>query len=164
MEEMKEVVVEKQSIAKRLAKLGVNKAAEKITEAQLFLDKTKVAYRLYRFLTPERIEAFNNKLKKDTMKEDKNSYYYKSLKFIPLDEYEDIPPENVLDRLERAQERGCFDTFEVCKIDSVKQIKDPIIFGCIKDCPDKFFIAQWDDDITVDEIMNGDTSKFKTKK
>ena len=41
----------------------------------------------------------------------------------------------------------------------IKEIKDPIVFGVINGCPDKFFISQWDDDIKIDDIFLLDVAK-----
>lgn len=54
---------------------------------------------------------------------------------------------------EKAQKLKCFDTFEIAKIEAVEERKDPIVFGCITGCPDKFFIAQWDDDVKIEDIL-----------
>jgi hypothetical protein len=35
----------------------------------------------------------------------------------------------------------------------VKEVIDPIIFGKIDGCTDRFFIAQWDDDVKIEDIV-----------
>jgi hypothetical protein len=47
-----------------------------------------------------------------------------------------------------------FDTYEIAHIQSIVERKDPILFGCITGCADKFFIAQWDDDVKIEDIIN----------
>ena len=68
-------------------------------------------------------------------------------------EYPSAPPQAVLDKVEEAQKVGCFDAFEVCKVESVREYKDPIVFGRITGCPDRFFIAQWDNDVKIEDIL-----------
>ena len=43
---------------------------------------------------------------------------------------------------------------EIAKIQDIVQTKDPIVFGCINKCADRFFIAQWDDDVSIEQILN----------
>jgi hypothetical protein len=147
----------------KLQKLGLKKAAEKIEKTREFIRKTEIAYKCFRHLTPAKIEKFNELLRKETFKEDKDAYYYKHLNFESWEEYDAVPPESVLSRMEQAIEKDCFDKFEVCTIVQEKKLKDPIVFGVIDNCPDKFFISQWDDDISIDEILAEDVSKAKDK-
>ena len=65
----------------------------------------------------------------------------------------EFPPDTVLDALEKAKEDNCFDTFEVAKISWIEEIKDPILFGIIEGCSDKFFISQWDDDVKIEDLL-----------
>jgi len=78
---------------------------------------------------------------------------YDTLAFIELDKYTEIPPPDCLLDLKKAQDLKCFDEFEVAKIESVHVRPDPIIFGGIKGCVDKFFITQWDDDVKIEDIL-----------
>ena len=133
----------------RLGKLGFKTAVKEISRQQRLV----TAYEKYMFVMPDKIEAFNEKLRKETLREDKNAYHYKKLVFIPIEQYDQIPPEHVLDQLDKAVADGCFDRFEVCKIDWIKEVKDPIVFGRIDGCSDYFFIAQWDDDIKIEDIL-----------
>lgn len=144
---------------KRLEKLGLKKVSGQIDEMRERKRKMEVAYKSFRVCPPDKVVQFNEKLRKETLKEDKNSYSFKRLEFIPIEKYEKIPPEAILQKIEKAIEKDCFDNLEICKIAWHKEIKDPIVFGCINGCQDKFFIGQWDNDITIDEIMFNDTSK-----
>lgn len=145
----------------RLEKLGLKKAAGKINEFRETKRKIDIAYKNFRIIKPEKIEAFNKKLKDETLREDKNAYEYKVLAFTPLEDYEAVPPEAVLQKIEKAIEKDCFDSFEVAKIDWIKEIKDPIVFGRINGCPDRFYVAQWDTDIKVDDIFLEDIERAK---
>lgn len=46
-----------------------------------------------------------------------------------------------------------FDRFEIAKIHWKEELKGPILFGIIDICTDKFFIAQWDDDLRIEDIL-----------
>jgi hypothetical protein len=61
-----------------------------------------------------------------------------------------IIPNDVLEKIEDAQERELFDEFQVLW---AAKVKDPIILGCIDGCEDYFFVAEWGDDISFDEIV-----------
>lgn len=76
------------------------------------------------------------------------------IRFTNLAEYGKIPPEPCLAQLERAHQRNCFDWFEVADISTVVQRPDPIIFGRINGCEDRFFITQWDTDLDINDILN----------
>lgn len=142
----------------KLEKVGLTKVAKKIKELKDLKLKTIIAYEHYRFVRPENFEKFNEKLKDQTLRESglagRNLYHnYDKLRFTKIEDYEKIPPEHVLTSIEEAIDKKCFDSFEVCDLESVKEYKDPIIFGCIKLCKDKFFIAQWDDDVKIEDIL-----------
>jgi hypothetical protein len=138
----------------RLEKIGLTTASNRIKELKELKRKMTIAYEHFRYVKQEKIDAFNEKLKKETMKEDSRSYNFKCLNFIPLESYEEVPPLDVLDKIEEAQKLGCFDTFEIAKIQDIVQTKDPIVFGRINKCADRFFIAQWDDDVKIEQILN----------
>lgn len=133
----------------RLEKLGLLTIAKKLDSAE----KMKIAYEKYLFIPPGTVTKFNEKLRKDTLIEDKQASTYKRLIFIPLAQYGKLPPENVLNALELAIEDKCFDRFEIAKIEWIKEVKDPILFGVIDGCPDKFFISQWDDDVSIEDLL-----------
>lgn len=132
-----------------LKKLGFTTAVKKLDLAQ----KMKIAYGKYGFVTQEKINIFNDKLRKETLKEDSMSRTFKRLVFIDVSNYAEIPPPHVLRNLKEAISDGCFDKFEIAKIEWIKEIKDPILFGRIEGCNDRFFIAQWDDDVKVEDIL-----------
>ena len=117
------------------------------------VERMKMAYEKYLFVSQKTIDLFNDKLKIETLKEDSRHRIYKRLVFIPLETYDQLPPDTVLDALEKAKEDNCFDTFEVAKISWIEEIKDPILFGIIEGCSDKFFISQWDDDVKIEDLL-----------
>ena len=55
--------------------------------------------------------------------------------------------------MSEAKARGIFDTFEVAQIDSVVEYKDPIVFGRIEGCGDRFFVAEWADDVSITDLI-----------
>lgn len=139
MAEVKDVVID------RLEKLGFKAAGAKVKELSIKKLKMAIAYEHYRFVRPEKIQAFNEKLfRKGSING------YQRLIFTPIREYAEVPPAHVLDKLEVAMERQCFDDFEVAHIVNVK---DPILFGRVHGCPDRFFIDQWDDDVKIEDIL-----------
>ena len=137
----------------KLEKVGLKTASNRVKELQELRRKMTIAYEHFRYVKPEKFDNFNKKLKQETLREDKKAYYYKHLIFIKLEDYSEVPPVFVVDALEKAQEFNCFDYFEVCKIEDKVEVKDPIVFGCINNCPDKFFISQWDDDVKIEQIL-----------
>lgn len=68
----------------------------------------------------------------------------------PIEEYEGIPPKEVLDKLRIHKEKELFDYFTIA---SVKNIKDPLLFGRINNNDNRYFIAQWGSDILLDDLI-----------
>ncbi len=134
------------AVIDRLERLGFKAASTKVKELSIKQRKMAIAYEHYRFVRPEKITAFNEKL----MKESRNGGDYKMLSFTAVEQYPEVPPADVLDKMDAAVERKCFDSFEVAHIVNVK---DPILFGRIIGCSDRFYIAQWDDDIKIEDIL-----------
>ena len=144
----------------RLKDLGFDKVNEDIKKAEEenafkveLKKKMTVAYEMYRYVKPEQIEHFNEKLREKTQKEFKTYSTYMTLKFYNIKDYSDVPPNDVLDKLETAKSLNVFDTFEIAKIDTVKEVKDPLLFGIINGCKDKFFIAEWDNDVKISDLL-----------
>lgn len=141
-----------------LEELGMNKAADDLKEKADRKRKLVIAYEHFRYVKPEQVDAFNERLKKQTMKREgrKNIDLYEKydqLTFGKLEEYASIPPMDVLEKVVDAKKMDCFDEFEVAKIESMVEYKDPIIFGRIKNCPHRFFVAQWDDDVKITDLL-----------
>lgn len=137
-----------------LKELGLDKASEKLVQKISLKKKLLIAYEHYRFVEPHIFERFQEEIKAKTLTK-KYGYYdsYDRLSFIPLKEYGEVPPHDCLMDLKTAKDRGCFDSFEVAKVETVEHRPDPIIFGCIDGCVDKFFITQWDDDFSIEQIL-----------
>lgn len=145
---VKESIAASKAITKeRLARLGLTAIAKNLDAVKVRARKMLIAYECYRYLTPEKIQAFQRML----IEESRPLPYNKQLSFTKLADYTKIPPEDVLVKLEEAIDRQCFDSYEVAHIVQVK--KDPLLLGLIEGCKDKFFIAQWDTDIKIADLL-----------
>lgn len=145
--------METKVLEERLASLGFENASNKLKSDLALAEKMELAYSKYLYVSQAQFDAFNEKLKAETLQEDKRAYTYKRLKFTDIKNYTKIPPENVLDSLEKAKEDNIFDVYEICEIEWHEEIKDPILFGYITGCTDKFFISQWEEDIKIEDIL-----------
>jgi hypothetical protein len=107
----------------------------------------------YKLLTKQSIEKFSSEnrmtLTRDGLK----------VHIDPIESYVGSPesgeakdriiPDMVLDKLEEAKERELFDTFHVLW---AEKVKDPLLLGGIDGCEDYFFICEWGDDITFEQL------------
>lgn len=134
----------------RLEKAGLTDMAKTLKKLKAQKAKMLIAYEHFRFVRPEKFQAFNDKLRRETQKD----YTYNRLRFTALDQYAKVPPMNVIEAIEQATAKLCFDKFEVADIESVTELPDPIVFGVIDGCSDKFFISQWDDDVKIEDILS----------
>lgn len=136
----------------RLEQLGMTAAANKVKQVREKKRKMMLAYEFYRCISPEKIQEFNDKLARERTPSTVGfGYTIKQLKMIPLRDYTETPPPEVLTALEEAINRRCFDYFEIAKIETVKV--DPLLLGRIKGCGDRFYIAGWDDDVKIEDIL-----------
>ena len=71
-------------------------------------------------------------------------------KECPIEEYDGIPPKEVLDKLRIHKDKELFDYFTIA---SVENIKDPLLFGRINESDNRYFIAQWGSDIFLDDLI-----------
>lgn len=147
-----------------LKELGMEKAAAKLETAMDLKKKLLVAYEHFRFVSPEILNRFQTQLKEKSLRiERHNQYqtteYWRQMQLTPLKDYKEIPPPDCLMDLKKAQGRKIFDSYEVATVVEVSHytdttpIPDPIIFGLIDGCQDKFFITQWDDDLKIEDIL-----------
>ena len=136
-----------------LKALGFTKAALEIDKTKEFNRKLSEAYLHYKIVRSEHIEAFNEKLKTRTYRDSVYYVEYEKLVEIDIAEYGAVPPAPVLDKLKEAKKHNCFDYFTIAKIESVKEYKDPILFGRIEGCSDRFFLTDWDNDIKLSELI-----------
>lgn len=152
MNDSKKEIMEVQYDIERLEKAGLTAMAATIKKLKEKKTKMTIAYEHFRFVRPEKFAEFNERLKRETMKD----YTYNRLRFTPIEKYDKVPPMGVLDSIDAANDKHCFDRFEVADIESVTELPDPIVFGVIDGCSDKFFVAQWDDDVKIEDILSSD--------
>lgn len=67
-----------------------------------------------------------------------------------VSEYKGIPPLDVLKTMDHHFKRQCFDEFTVA---TVKSIPDPLLIGRINGSKIRYFIAQWGNDILLDDLI-----------
>jgi len=162
--------------ANDLLELGFTKAGTKLKSKMDLKRRLLIAYEHYRFVTPQVMDRFQAAIKQKTYtvtdpcpqchnhkkKKRKCTYCqgtgareatYDKLCMTPIADYPEAPPQPVLDALKEAQKKEVFDTYEVGKVESVVDRPDPIVFGRIKGCDDRFFIAQWDNDVKIEDIL-----------
>ncbi len=145
--------VKEQETIGKLEKLGFKTASDKVKKLSEKSRKLAIAYEHFRFVRKEKIADFNQKLKEKTMKRSNYREEYQQLSFTPTENYSEVPPDHVLKSLEDALEKKCFDSFEIAHIVDVVKVPDPILFGRIEGCTDRFFIDQWDDDVSIQDIL-----------
>lgn len=160
-----------------LKELGFETAHKEASKKLDLKRRMMLAYEHFRFVEPHIMERFQSQLKVKTLKilqacpKCKNNQKHKEtctycrqtgaqeqtydkLQFTPLSKYREVPPQEALLDLKRAKDMNIFDTFEVAKVESVVERPDPIIFGQIEGCDDRFYIAQWDNDVKITDILN----------
>lgn len=136
----------------RLAELGLTRASADLATLLTRKRKLAVAYEHYRYVTPENVAAFNKRLLEKTGKnmQSVQNMEYQVLDFTPIADYPTVPPDDVLTQLEVAHGRECFDAFEIAHI---RNVKDPILFGRVDGTPNRFYVAQWETDISIDDLI-----------
>lgn len=68
-----------------------------------------------------------------------------------VENYQAIPPKDVLVKMAEHKARGCFDSFTIA---SVEKIKDPLLLGRIDGVTDRrWYVAQWGQDIALDDVI-----------
>jgi len=140
-----------------LEALGFKTAAKTLKELTIKKKKMALAYEHYRFVRQDKIDAFNKNLREKTETRKPGPWgdtiQYNQLVFTPIQNYKDAPPREVLNKLAESVKRGCFDAWEIAHIESVVKVPDPILFGRIEGCSDRFFISQWEDDVKIEDIL-----------
>lgn len=76
------------------------------------------------------------------------------LREVNIENYGGFIPENCLDRALSAKDTGMFDRLTVAYPEyHAGPVKDPVIFGRRNSSQNRFFIAQWDNDVTLDDLL-----------
>jgi len=138
--------------AEKLQELGFGLIAKQVAAKDAMNSKVHIAYNNYEFITHKEYLDFNRDLRKRTEIKDKYESTFDALILTNITNYPELPPAHVLSSLQIAKDRNCFDTFEIAKIESIKEVIDPILFGRINGCSDMFFIDQWDNDVKFEDI------------
>lgn len=140
--------------------------------------KLALGYELYRYVSEDAINAFQTKLKATTTRAPNEqeiglaiAHMYSvtgairyalvkevcdQLVFTPMEAYASLPPTDVLEKVKEARSHGVFDRFEVAAISTVATkvvFPDPIVFGCIDGCTDRFYIAEWGTDVSINDLL-----------
>jgi len=138
-----------------LRELGLTTAANKVKQARDLARKLRIAFEHFRVVTPEILDRFRKELYGHSYELNARnySYTYKDLRFTALENYTEVPPREVLSKIKDAKELKCFDRFEVATLETVEKVPDPVVFGIIDGCDNKYFVAQWDDDLKIEEIL-----------
>jgi len=141
-----------------LRELGLTEAANKVKTARELARKLRIAFEHFRVVTPEVLTRFKKDLHERTYKQDIRTYTesFHQLKLTALESYTEVPPAEVLKAIRGAKELKCFDRFEVATIEAVQRVPDPVVFGIIDGCDNKYFVAQWDNDLKIEDILRED--------
>ncbi len=144
-----------------LAAAGFAAAAESVKKQRTMARKLRIAFEFHRIVTPGNIKKFQDDLKTKTLKMDGKNQWgnietYDRLLFTKVEDYKECPPREVLEEVKKAKARGIFDRFEVATIQSVTTVPDPIVFGVIDGCENKFFVAQWGSDVSIEQLLAED--------
>lgn len=126
---------------KLLKELGLNAISEKLLRKKAGKDMLVKAVSDYRYATKEDLDDFNKEMKK----------FNRELVVVEMKNYDKLPPDDVLEELQKARGKACFNTFHIAYI---QKVKDPILFGKIDGFNELFFfIAQWGDDVKIEDII-----------
>lgn len=141
-----------------LEKAGFSAAAKTAKDNADRAGRMARAYEHYRYVSQETISKFQEKLKAETIRRTGKAGFdlyenYDQLVFEDSAAYSGLPPADVLESVSAAREIGVFDTFEVATVKSVREYHDPLVFGRISGCDDRFYIAQWGDDVKITDLL-----------
>ncbi len=75
-------------------------------------------------------------------------------KEVKIADYPGVPPNDVLDKLEEAQNKQAFDYYTIASVETkVVDIKDPLLFGRYEGDTNRYFLAQWGSDVSLDDVI-----------
>jgi hypothetical protein len=140
--------------------------------------KLSIAYEHFRYITEEQVNSFNEKLKDQTrrpldaeqakrLKDQQIPHHptrwegatviHDELVFCELNKYQGLPPNDVLEKVKSAMEKGCFDVMEVAEVKpiaTVVKLPDPIVFGRVNGCTDRFYVCEWGVDVSINDLLD----------
>ena len=139
-------------LQQELTALGLKAAATRLERQTEACERWAEAYARYPFVTAAQLADFQDRCDRETRIR-RGVMERKYLRLVPIADYPDVPPMEVLEKLREAQALTLFDTFHVAFIEwqQVKQL-DPLLFGKIVGCPDYFLIAEWGEDVSFREL------------
>jgi hypothetical protein len=152
-QQFEDAVIEKGVSIDKLKEAGFTGITDTLTR----LDKIQMAYEKYPSISQSTIDDYNKKLRKATEIDQGWSVNYQKAKLIKLSEYMETPPEKCLDAIIEARNTNLFEDFKLLHVvwtKETKKVPDPIVFGTFKDLDDYFFITQWDDDISLEDLLD----------
>lgn len=119
--------------------------------------RAAIASEHYRFIQHKDVEAFNKRLRRATEKRDRwGDRTFMELVFVQPAGFEGAPPVEVLAAAKLANERGCFTNLQVAFIALRRETRprtfDPILFGRVSGDSRLWLIAQWGDDVKIEDI------------
>jgi hypothetical protein len=149
-DQSKSLQISQKNLTRAKVGLGQNKSDIKI--------RIDIAHSRYPYVTQDRVNDFTNRLEKSTEKKVDGMIHYQTLKWMPIEEYTEIPPIYAMEAVHKAQKTNIFDWFElvkpIWKQKPEEKVIDPIVFGRINSCSDRFYITQWDDDIAINDFFD----------
>ncbi len=126
---------------KLLKELGLNAISEKLLRKKGGKEKLLKAVSEYRYATKEDLDDFKKEMRK----------YNKELAVVEMKSFDRLPPDEILEDLQKARKKKCFDTYHIAYI---RKVKDPILFGKINGFNELFFyVSQWGDDVKIEDII-----------
>lgn len=139
-----------ETYTERLKCLGMSNAA-KIAEREkdLYLKEVTIATHGYRKIPFEKVKEYESQLP-----------YNHIITTHAINRYPGSPPKEVLRKLDTAQKRNVFNDFGILTVEEKKEEKknkiveaDPILVGLINESNDFYFIAEWGNDISIEQIL-----------
>lgn len=133
---------------------NVSLTINNINNLKEYKKKIIKAYQNYKFVDEDVINDLRSKLQNSN--KNNNSIY---LKFYNLENYPNIPPKEVLEKIKEISALNIFDFFKILTIynsSNGKIIEEfPIIFGCINGTEKEvlFFIHQWDKNLKIKDFL-----------
>lgn len=117
--------------------------------------KLAIATEHFPWVTTADIDWYNDWLKDTTTTWTRDAYRHDQLVSHTADSYRGIPPQDVLEKVSKANDLKCFDQVLVFDVQTVAEARyhDPIVFGSISGSDRLFFIAQWGEDVKFDDLV-----------
>lgn len=136
-----EIKLENVQLLKELGFDLMHNKVQKIAEARTKENMAILAG--YTKISHAEFDHANQELKRNTRHEFQ-------LSVVEVKKYTGIPPREVLLEMQKAIKADLFTTFEII---SIEKVPDPILVGRVEGSKDMFFIAEWGDDISLQEIL-----------